>query len=81
MSYITIIKQTEDVMSKLKYKVGDLVTISYERDRIGIVTEVRKNNSFPYKVKWLKEGRLVGHSSNFGHYSYGVVIGLEEVCK
>ena len=79
MSYITIIKQTEDVMSKLKYKVGDLVTISYERDRIGIITEVRNKNSFPYKVKWLKEGRLAGHNSNFGHYSHGVVIGLEEV--
>ena len=69
-------------MSKLlKYKVGDLVTISYERDRIGIVTEVRKKNSFPYKVQWLKEGRLTGHNNDFGHYSHGVVIGLEEVCK
>ena len=68
-------------MSKLlKYKVGDLVTISYERDRIGIVTEVRKNNNFPYKVQWLKEGRLTGHNSDFGFYSHGVVIGLEEVC-
>ncbi len=68
-------------MSKLKYKVGDLVTISYERDRIGIITEVREYNSFPYKIQWLREGRMVGHKSDFGHYSHGVVVGLEEVCK
>ena len=68
-------------MSKLlKYKVGDLVTVSYERDRIGIITKVRKNNAFPYKVQWLKEGRLTGHNNDFGHYSDGVVIGLEETC-
>ena len=70
-------------MSKLlKYKVGDLVTLSYERDRIGIITEVRKSvHSFPYKVQWLKEGRLTGHNNDFGHYSHGVVIGLEETCQ
>lgn len=69
-------------MSKLlKYKVGDLVTISYETDRIGIVTEVRENNAFPYKVQWLKEGRLTGHNNDFGHYSHGVVIALEVLCK
>ncbi len=70
-------------MSKLlKYKVGDLVTLSYERDRIGIVTEVRTSvHSFPYKVKWLKEGRLTGHNNDFGHYSHGVVIGLEVTCE
>ena len=69
-------------MSKLKYKVGDLVTLSYETDRIGIVIEVRKSfHSFPYKVQWLKEGRLTGYNNDFGHYSDGVVIGLEEVCK
>tara|TARA_B100001094_G_C17476944_1_gene460067 strand:- start:27 stop:233 length:207 start_codon:yes stop_codon:yes gene_type:complete len=68
-------------MSKLKYKVGDLVTVSYERNRIGIVTEIRKNNSFPYKVQWLIEGKMVGHKSDFGHYSRGVVVALEEVCK
>ena len=70
-------------MSKLlKYKVGDLVTLSYERDRIGIITEVRKiGYSFPYKVQWLKEGRLTGKKNDFGHYSDGVVIGLEVTCK
>ena len=68
-------------MSKLKYKVGDLVTISYERDRIGIITEVREYHSFPYKIQWLKEERLTGHNNNFGHYSHGVVVALEEVCK
>ena len=68
-------------MSRLKYKVGDLVTVSYERHRIGIVIEVRESNPFPYKVQWLKEGRLTGHNNDFGHYSHGVVIGLEEVCK
>ena len=69
-------------MPKLKYKVGDLVTISYERDRIGIVVEVRKGVvSFPYKVKWLKEGKLTGHNSSFGHYSHGVIFALEELCK
>lgn len=68
-------------MSKLKHSVGDLVTISYETDRIGIVTEVREKNPFPYKVQWLKEGRLTGKSNDFGHYCHGVVIGLEELCK
>ena len=68
-------------MSKLKYKVGDLVTVSYERDRIGIVTEIRDNYSFPYKVQWLIEGKMVGHKSDFGHYSSGVVVGLEETCE
>ena len=69
-------------MSKLKYKVGDLVTISYERNRIGIVVEVRKGVvSFPYKVQWLKEGRLTGKKNDFGHYSQGVIVGLEELCK
>ena len=68
-------------MSKLKYKVGDLVTISYERDRIGIVTEVRTKNPFPYKVQWLKEGRLTGKKNDFGHYSSGVVMALEELCQ
>ena len=68
-------------MSKLKYKVGDLVTLSYDIGRIGIVTEVRKSvHSFPYKIQWLKEGKLTGKKNDFGHYSYGVVIGLEEVC-
>ena len=67
-------------MSKLKYKVGDLVTLSYETDRIGMVIEVRKSfHSFPYKVQWLKEGRLTGKKNDFGHYCHGVVIGLEEV--
>ena len=68
-------------MSKLKYKVGDLVTVSYERHRIGIVVEVREKNPFPYKVQWLKEGRLTGKMNDFGHYSSGVVMALEEVCK
>ena len=68
-------------MSRLKYKVGDLVTVSYERHRIGIVVEIRHTTPFPYKVKWLKEGRLTGYNNDFGHYSDGVVIGLEEVCK
>ena len=68
-------------MSKLKYKVGDLVTISYERDRIGIVTDVRSaKNHFPYTVQWLKEGRMLKKQSSIGHYSQGVIIGLEEVC-
>ena len=66
----------------LKYKVGDLVTVSYETHRIGIVTEVRKSvNSFPYKIQWLVEGRITGKKNDFGHYSAGVVIALEEVCK
>ena len=69
-------------MSKLlKHKVGDLVTVSYERNRIGIVTEVREKNPFPYKVQWLKEGRLTGKKNDFGHYSHGVVMALEEVCQ
>jgi len=69
-------------VSKLKYKVGDLVTISYERDRIGIVVEVRKGVvSFPYTVQWLKEGRMVGQLGSIGHYSHGVIIGLEVTCK
>ena len=68
-------------MSKIKHKVGDLVTISYETDRIGIVTEVREDNPFPYKVQWLKEGRLTGNKNDFGHYSHGVVIALEVLCK
>ena len=68
-------------MSKLKHSVGDLVTISYETDRIGIVTEVREENSFPYKVQWLKEGRLTGKKNDFGHYCHGVVIALGEVCS
>ena len=69
-------------MSKLKYKVGDLVTISYERDRIGVVTDVRSSaNHFPYTVQWLKEGTRVGCLGSIGHYSQGVIIGLEDTCK
>ena len=46
-----------------------------------VLQVVRKSvHSFPYKVEWLKEGRLTGHNNDFGHYSHGVVIGLEEVC-
>ena len=70
-------------MSKiLKHKVGDLVTVSYERSRIGIVTEIRNSaQAFPYKIQWLVEGRITGKKNDFGHYSAGVVIALEEVCK
>ena len=66
-------------MSRLKYKVGDLVTVSYERHRIGIIVEIRHMTPFPYKVQWLKEGRLTGKKNDFGHYSSGVVMALEEV--
>ena len=63
----------------LKHKVGDLVTVSYEKNRIGIVTEVRKSaHSFPYKIQWLVEGRITGFNNDFGHYSEGVVVALEE---
>ena len=68
------------VMIKLKHKVGDLVTVSYERSRFGIVTEIRANHTFPYKVNWLIEGRLTGHKSNFGHYSEGVLMPVEVIC-
>ena len=71
------------MFNKLKHKVGDLVTISYERGRIGIVTEIREKHTFPYSVKWLIE------TTNFrsprlgdiGHYSVGVIISLEEACN
>lgn len=63
----------------LKHKVGDLVTVSYEKNRIGIVTEVRKSAySFPYKIQWLVEGRITRSNNDFGHYSEGVVVALEE---
>jgi hypothetical protein len=69
-------------MSKiLKHKVGDLVTVSYERDRFGIVTEIRANLQFPYKVQWLIEGNMKGNKSNFGHYSEGVLVPVEVVCE
>ena len=68
-------------MSELKHKVGDLVTVSYERDRLGIVTEIRTNIQFPYKVQWLIEGNMKGNKSNFGHYSEGVLIPVETICK
>ena len=68
-------------MSKLKHKVGDLVTVSYERDRFGIVTEIRANLQFPYKVQWLIEGNMKGNKSNFGHYSEGVLVPVEETCS
>jgi hypothetical protein len=69
-------------VSKLKYKVGDLVTISYERDRIGVITHIRDGtNHFPYTVQWLKESRISRNQSSIGHYSQGVIIGLEDTCK
>ena len=72
------------MFNKLKHKVGDLVTISYEPDRIGIVTEVRDNNTFPYRVKWLIEDKMNARSKamgDYGHYSEGVIISLEETCN
>ena len=70
-------------MFKLKHKVGDLVTISYERDRIGIIIDVqsKRRSDFPYTIQWLVDGKPKGCKINFGHYSQGVVIALEEVCK
>ena len=68
-------------MSKLKHKVGDLVTVSYERDRFGIVTEITPNIQFPYKVQWLIEGNMKGNKSNFGLYSEGVLVPVEETCE
>ena len=65
----------------MRHKIGDLVTISYETERIGIVTEIRENSPFPYKVKWIREGRLIRYDSDFGHYSEGVVIPLEVLCN
>jgi hypothetical protein len=71
------------MFNKLKYKVGDLVTISYERGRIGIVTEIRENHTFPYIVKWLIETTNIRSPRlcDIGHYSVGVIISLEEVCN
>ena len=72
------------MFGKLEHKVGDLVTISYETDRIGIVTEVRSNNSFPYRIKWLIEDKMNTRCKiygDYGHYSEGVIISLEETCN
>jgi hypothetical protein len=72
------------MFGKLEHKVGELVTISYETDRIGIVTEVRDNNPFPYRVKWLVEDKMNARCKtygDYGHYSVGVIISLEEICN
>ncbi len=59
-------------------RVGDLVTISYERERIGIIVSINKEVSFGYKVKWLREGKTFCHRDSsyrdFGHYTRCVLV-------
>lgn len=64
----------------MDYKLGDLVTITYATDRIGIIVEIRDNNPiFPYAVKWIKEElpRIKKSRGDIGHYSGGVLMKLE----
>ncbi len=63
-------------------QVGDLVTISYEQDRIGIILTIDESKTFGYHVRWLKDGksfkkhaRLTG---DFGNYSRGVLLELDK---
>lgn len=61
-------------------QVGDLVTVSYEQDRIGIILSIDKSKKYGYHVRWLRDGkcfkkhtRLTG---DFGNYSENLLVEL-----